>query len=439
MWKRCQRDLLQAEPLGDPGRDAPSIDFSSMPITSTESHLLAKPTQVLYECPRSSSSRQVDEAKRLVLEYVGQRDEPGHERRCTALLAALAWIRRQFSQTGGADIESVCRDLTRHLARSCREGVDAEALIDALASLGADNMHSGPSLDPSPAHVQFARDVLTMLGSEADAGQLLGELIGSMPERHEGQGSGVDELYRSALCAWVAVAPTGDEGRAIAKDRILDMADGKLDMCELGLYSLPELPAGLATLDARCNRLTELPPLPPGLTELLVSVNHLTHLPTLPTSLTALGVDFNRLSELPALPAGLITLDASANRLTHLLALPTRLATLDVSDNQLTQLPELPVSLTALWVHRNQLPRLPVLPASLTMLDVSDNPLSCLPPGVLRMPHDGQVLIYDSQLSPDDLQQLRAATSESGYNGPRFYFSKTVRGRPHEDATTRGL
>ncbi|WP_150621426.1 hypothetical protein [Pandoraea horticolens] len=222
-----------------------------------------------------------------MLEYAGQRDDPGHEWRCTALLAALAWTHRQFSLMSGADIESVRRDLTQHLAQSGHEGVDAEALADVLASLCSENAPGGQSTKPSPVHAQLARDVLATLEAQVDASKLLGELIGSIPERHEGQGSGVVELYQSALCAWVAVAPA-DNARAIAKDRILNMEDGKLDLSDLGLRSHPELPMDLTTFDVGANRLTELPTLPVSLTTL--DTDHpLTHLPpSLPSSLQRL-------------------------------------------------------------------------------------------------------------------------------------------------------
>ncbi|VVE00961.1 E3 ubiquitin-protein ligase SspH2 [Pandoraea horticolens] len=411
-----------------------------MPITHTGSPSLA---QLLNATP--CSPRQVNEAKRLVLEYMGQRDDPGHERRCTALLAALAWTHRQFGQTGGADIKSVCRDLTQHLARSCREGVDAEALVDALVSLCSENSRGSHSTEPSPAYVQLARDVLATLETQVDASKLLSELIGNMPERQEGQGSGVDELYRSALCAWVALMPPGwaMNYRARVKDLILNMADGKLDLRGLRLESLPELPAGLTALNVSGNGLTELPALPSGLKTLDVSVNKLTHLPELPTGLKSLDVSTNRLTVLPALPPRLEILDVTANHLVELPELPSRIRMLHVSDNQLRRLPALPAALTELAAYRNQLTELPPLPAGLaylsvyenrlrwlpelpaglTMLDVRNNQLVHLPPSALSMRHKGLVYVDGNPLSPDFLQGLRETTSALGYSGPRIYFS----------------
>ncbi|VVE58538.1 hypothetical protein PHO31112_05338 [Pandoraea horticolens] len=92
--------------------------------------------------------------------------------------------------------------------------------------------------------MQLARDVLATLDTHVDAHDLLSELIGSLPEWRGGHDNGIDELYRSALCAWVAIAPPNDEGRAIVKVKILNMANGngKLDLRRLGLECLPELP-----------------------------------------------------------------------------------------------------------------------------------------------------------------------------------------------------
>ncbi|APD13471.1 hypothetical protein RO07_20725 [Pandoraea pulmonicola] len=380
-----------------------------------------------------------------MLEYAGQRDDPGHERRCTALLAALAWTHRQFSLTGAADMESVCRDLTQHLARSCREGVDANVLADALGSFCSENAPGGQSTDPSPAHVQLAHDVLATLDRGVDARQLLSELIGGMPERHEGRGNGVDELYRSALRAWVAVAPPrlgnglvfhasiytwlhvpserGErEVRAIAADRMLRMGDGTLDLLGLRLSSLPELPDGLTTLDARHNGLTELPTLPAGLATLEATNNRLTELPTLPAGLATLEVAGNQLTQLPELPAGLRRLVAYENRLRWLPPLPAGLTHLDVHENRLRWLLPLPAGLTQLYANGNRLTELPPLPANLTKLDVRNNSLSDLPPSVFSMPHRGEVLVDGTLFSPAVLQRLREDTSARGYRGPQIHF-----------------
>ncbi|APD13375.1 hypothetical protein RO07_25265 [Pandoraea pulmonicola] len=389
-----------------------------------------------------------------MLEYAGQCEEPGHERRCAALLAALAWTARQSGWTDGADMASVRRDLTQHLARSRRESVDAEALADALASLCLENAPGSQSSTPSSVHVQLASDVLATLNTRLEAGPLLSALNESTTEQLEGQGRGVEELYRSALCAWVAIAPPNDKGRAIVKDRILHMTDGKLDLSDLELSSLPELPAGLITLDARYNQLTDLPPLPEGIRSLGATRNQLTQLPPLPRSLIELDAVHNRLTHLPELPADLVSLDAANNRLAGLPPLPANLNVLSVSVNQLTELPPLPpglvwlsaydnrlsrlpvlpASLTSLWAYRNQLTELPPLPASLTVLEVDGNRLSRLPPSILNLARDSEISVEGNRLSPAFLQQLLAATSAPRYSGPRIHFSMGASGMVTEAA-----
>ncbi len=140
-----------------------------------------------------------------------------------------------------------------------------------------------------------------------------------------------------------------------------------------------ELPTGLEELDVRRNWLDSLPVLPDGLKHLYVCKNHLCSLPVLPASLEKLDVSRNRLCSLPVLPAGLVMLDVSNNQLSGLPALPAGLVTLDVRFNLMSSLPELPGYMRTLNVSNNQLIHLPVLPVRLKVLDVSHNQLTSLP------------------------------------------------------------
>ncbi len=153
----------------------------------------------------------------------------------------------------------------------------------------------------------------------------------------------------------------------------------KLDVSGNQLCSLPVLPTGLEELDVRRNWLDSLPVLPDGLKHLYVCKNHLCSLPVLPASLEKLDVSRNRLCSLPVLPAGLVMLDVSNNQLSGLPALPAGLVTLDVRFNLMSSLPELPGYMRTLNVSNNQLIHLPVLPVRLKVLDVSHNQLTSLP------------------------------------------------------------
>jgi len=94
--------------------------------------------------------------------------------------------------------------------------------------------------------------------------------------------------------------------------------DGKtLDLSNLDLIELPELPKGLKYLYCEYNQLTKLPKLPEELVILYCHNNQLTKLPELPKGLKYLDCDGNKLTELPELPKGLKYLDCDGNKLPY--------------------------------------------------------------------------------------------------------------------------
>ncbi|EIV7047029.1 hypothetical protein L7F69_005026 [Escherichia coli] len=191
----------------------------------------------------------------------------------------------------------------------------------------------------------------------------------------------------TAWRAWAKVNAPGEyraEALSRVKAYIYNRACNRasaleLELANLMLTSLPELPAGLEKLDVSGNQLCSLPVLPTGLEELYVRRNLLDSLPVLPAGLKKLDVSRNRLCSLPVLPAGLVMLDVSNNQLSGLPALPAGLVTLDVRFNLMSSLPELPGYMRTLNVSNNQLIHLPVLPVRLKVLDVSNNQLTSLP------------------------------------------------------------
>lgn len=88
-----------------------------------------------------------------------------------------------------------------------------------------------------------------------------------------------------------------------------------LDLSNLGLTSLPELPVGLKWLGCQNNCLTRLPELPVGLGVLYCHNNQLKTLPELPVSLNTLYCHNNQLTTLPELPVGLKWLGCHNNQL----------------------------------------------------------------------------------------------------------------------------
>ena len=193
----------------------------------------------------------------------------------------------------------------------------------------------------------------------------------------------------TAWRAWAKVnAPGENRAEALSRvkayiyNRACNRASAlELELANLMLTSLPELPAGLEKLDVSGNQLCSLPVLPTGLEELYVRRNLLDSLPVLPDGLKKLDVSRNRLCSLPVLPAGLKHLNVGGNNLfmSTGLELPTGLEELDVRRNWLDSLPVLPDGLKHLYVCKNHLCSLPVLPASLEKLDVSRNRLCSLP------------------------------------------------------------
>ncbi|EGO7497767.1 TPA: hypothetical protein ACHLH5_000377 [Escherichia coli] len=215
----------------------------------------------------------------------------------------------------------------------------------------------------------------------------------------------------TAWRAWAKVNAPGEyraEALSRVKAYIYNRACNRasaleLELANLMLTSLPELPAGLKHLNVGGNNLfmsTGLE-LPTGLEKLDVSRNRLCSLPVLPTGLVMLDVSNNQLSGLPALPAGLVTLDVRFNLMSSLPELPGYMRTLNVSNNQLIHLPVLPVRLKVLDVSNNQLTSLPDrLPSGLEMLNVCWNNLTSkpsLPPSRPNAWYFGCTINYEPQ------------------------------------------
>ncbi|WP_286338956.1 hypothetical protein [Escherichia sp. KS167_9B] len=213
--------------------------------------------------------------------------------------------------------------------------------------------------------------------------ELANLMLTSLPELP----AGLEKLDVSGnqLCS-LPVLPTGLKKLDVSRNRLcsLPVLPAGLKHLNVGGNNLfmstgLELPTGLEELDVRRNWLDSLPVLPDGLKHLYVCKNHLCSLPVLPASLEKLDVSRNRLCSLPVLPAGLVMLDVSNNQLSGLPALPAGLVTLDVRFNLMSSLPELPGYMRTLNVSNNQLIHLPVLPVRLKVLDVSHNQLTSLP------------------------------------------------------------
>jgi len=175
------------------------------------------------------------------------------------------------------------------------------------------------------------------------------------------------------------------------------------------LTVLPELPPTLETLTCAVNKLTVLPALPPTLVDLRCYENELTVLPELPPTLQSLYCGENKLTVLPALPPTLKDLNCRLNNLTVLPELPPTLETLTCASNKLTVLPALPPALIGLGCNANQLTVLPELPPTLLALSCISNKLTVLPALPLRLM---KLFCSDNELTvlpalPPTLYELR--------------------------------
>ncbi|PHU68908.1 E3 ubiquitin--protein ligase, partial [Shigella boydii] len=272
--------------------------------------------------------------------------------------------------------------------------------------------------------------------------------------------------YESYLTHWTEWKNNRiqEEQRDIAFQRLvscLQNQETNLDLSELGLTTLPEIPPGIKSINISKNNLSLISPLPASLTQLNVSYNRLIELPALPQGLKLLNASHNQLITLPTLPISLKELHVSNNQLCSLPVLPELLETLDVSCNGLAVLPPLPFSLQeisaignllselpplphnihSIWAIDNMLTDIPYLPENLRNGYFDINQISHIPESILNLRNECSIDISDNPLSSHALQSLQRLTSSPDYHGPRIYFSmsdgqQNTLHRPLADAVT---
>ena len=235
--------------------------------------------------------------------------------------------------------------------------------------------------------------------------------------------------YEATWSAWEKAAPTGEafsRGVAVQKMRDCLYNDSKeLKLEDLKLTSLPDyLPPNIIVLNTTDVPLNYLPELPAGLRTLQCSGNQLLHLPVLPAGLQKLWCGRNRLTYLPVLPAGLQELGCNNNHLTRLPPLPAGLRELVCHHNHLTRLPTLPAGLETLICHHNHLTSLPTLPAGLETLICHHNRLTRLPENITALPLRAYINISDNPISesesrtPDTMPRIPCPVLRAPYPRP---------------------
>ena len=116
-----------------------------------------------------------------------------------------------------------------------------------------------------------------------------------------------------------------------------------------------------------------------------VSDLNITSLPELPLELEFLYCYTTQITHLPKLPSGLKVLWCYKTPLTSLPDLPSELYELDCSETNITHLPDIPFGLRTLVCYSTPLATLPELPSTLRALDCYSTPLATLPELSSRM------------------------------------------------------
>ena len=135
--------------------------------------------------------------------------------------------------------------------------------------------------------------------------------------------------------------------------RVANIRNGELNLVQLNITTLPDLPSGLQKLYCSYAALTSLPELPSSLKVLWCTSMPLTSLPELPSGLEELYCRNTQLTTLPDLPSGLTKLDCSNTRLISIPELPRGLTLFNCYNTQIRILPELPPSLDFLSCNNN--------------------------------------------------------------------------------------
>ncbi len=130
-----------------------------------------------------------------------------------------------------------------------------------------------------------------------------------------------------------------------------DILLGELNVSNLNITSLPELPSRIVHLFCGNTNITRLPELPSELLSLSCSHTNITSLPELPSDLRVLDCSNTSITSLPELPSRLVQLFCGNTNITSLPELPSTLEGLYCDITHLTSLPELPSSLIALYCN----------------------------------------------------------------------------------------
>lgn len=187
-----------------------------------------------------------------------------------------------------------------------------------------------------------------------------------------------------------------------ALERIRLWEPGKpLNLSNLSLTRLPNIPRGVEILDCSHNSIRKIHSLPKSIKILYCDFNELTYISNLPKNIEHINCGFNKLEyiditehkkvrflniqnnrfrELPTLPDNILVLKASFNPMKRIGKLPANLHTLNLYNCMLEKIDSLPDNLKMFYCENNSLKDLPKLPPRLVHLNCSNNFIRYLPP-----------------------------------------------------------
>jgi hypothetical protein len=159
---------------------------------------------------------------------------------------------------------------------------------------------------------------------------------------------------------------------------ITDYVPGEvLNLQNMDLYELPDLPDTITMLDISGNYISNIDKLPANLTSLNAQSNRIEHI-TLPDNISLVNLTYNNLSEI-TLPSKVQNLSIAYNNFTEMPTLPPNIWYLDVSYNKISKIDFLPDMMKGFICMYNQIETLPNIPIYLEYLDCSGNKIKKLP------------------------------------------------------------
>ena len=127
-----------------------------------------------------------------------------------------------------------------------------------------------------------------------------------------------------------------------------------LDLSELNLTEIPELPSIITAINISYNNLQSLPEIPKHIVRVNASNNNIRH-PVIPNHIVNINLSNNNISEDFLIPDSLLAIYINNNNLKKVPALHNKFLAISVDNNELTEFPELPESIQQCSFKNNKI------------------------------------------------------------------------------------